>query len=397
MRVLTALLVSLFLVPITGLADNFTVGCPGGGAGTYPTITAALSAVRLSPDRTHAVSVSGTCTEIVDLTDFENVDLVGTSGATIMTPNPSPVQTVLVSFSKNITLRDLIIHGFGNRPVIQVSDSSVDIRGCTIEGGGDGVHASGSSRVNIVGSTIQDNQSRGVVAEDSSALVIGGPPPSHVIIQRNSIGVGVGPGSTLRIGGQTDVRDNSQYGVRIDGGSVEFSGQFGIGQRTIANSGVGLSARGGVVSMAGGGPILIQNNRDAGVSSWLGSSILLTNATVENNGSPTSLFPATGGVVVDVNSTAHLANVTISNSPVTGLVVLDNASVTLVGSAITGNGADGIRVETLSGVRFQGPPTTVTGNTGADLVCDSDTYVVVSGDSPLVGKEKCPGFKIKKK
>jgi hypothetical protein len=59
---------------------------------------------------------------------------------------------------------------------------------------------------------------------------------------------------------------------------------------------------------------------------------------------------------------------------------------------ITGNGADGIRVETLSGVRFQGAPSTVTGNTGIDLVCDSDTYVAVSGESPAIGKTKGSSF-----
>jgi hypothetical protein len=407
MRVFTLLLISVCLVPITGLADNFTVGCPG-GAGTYPTITAALNALRASSDLNHTVTISGTCTESVNVSDFENVELVGTTGATITALAGPPVQVV---FSKNITLRDLDIQGDTNPtytgPVIRVSDSSLDILGCTMEGGrGSGVEAVNNSRVNIYRSTIQDNQGTGVLASGNSSVGINGSQAQKTVIQHNNNGVVASGGSSVSIVSSiapppapaldygVEVLGNLYYGVSTAGSYVTFGGN---GQTRIADNGYGVAAsRGGTVDKGGGGILLVEHNTDSGVASWLGGSILLAIATIDSNGGPSSTLPDTADVAVDRNSTAMFINVTIRNSLVTGLLVRDNASVVLVGSTITGNGDDGVRIETLSGVRFQGDQSTVTGNSGSDLVCDSDTYVVVAGDSPNIGKAKCPSFKKKK-
>jgi len=385
MRVITLLLVFVCLVPITGLANDVTVGCGGLSGFNYPSVTMALNGLRGISNRNHTITISGTCVERVEVTDFENVSLIGTPGATITNPGGPAVR---VEFSKNITLRDLVIHGVIGYPVIRVSDSSVDIRGGTVEGGGNGVEANPNSRINIYGSTIQDNEQNGVSASGNSSVGIRPRSGQKVVIQHNGTGVWATDGSSVTIW-ETDVLDNVLCGVKAAGGHVEFGGN---GQTRIANSGNGVVAnRGGTVVQLGGF-VLVDNNRQVGVTSRLGSSIVLMNAAIDNNGDPNSTLPFTAGVAVEVSATAFFSHVTISNSPVTGLLVRDNASVILTGSTITGNGADGIRVETLSGVRFQIMPTTVTGNSGSDLVCGSDTYVV-GGSFANVGKDKCPQFK----
>lgn len=399
MRVLTLLLVSVCLIPITGLANDVTVGCAG-ASGTYSSVTMALNALHAISNRNHTITISGTCAERVDVTDFENVSLIGTEGAKITYgPNtPTWAPRIQVTLSKNIKITGLDIQGGNSRPVIQVSDSTVNIEGCTIEGGGDGVATNGNSRVNIAGSVIQDNQGAGVSAGNNSSVEISGFKERKALIQRNGSGVVASGGSSVSVLSHTDVLDNLYYGVDVHdnlyygvnavGGNVVFGGN---GQTRIANNARGVTTRGGAVSGGGNGVLLIENNREVGVESWLGGSILLMNATIDNNGGPTSSLPFTAGVAVHVNSTAFFFNVTIRNSPVTGLLVRDNASVSLSGSTVTGNGADGIRIETLSGVRFRGAPSTVTGNSGSDLVCDSDTYVV-GGSLANVGKHKCAQF-----
>ena len=349
-------------MPITGLADPFVVNCPSGGVGVYPSINMALqTGVRASSDRNHTVTISGTCTENVDVTDFENVELVGTTGATI---TASGGQAVHVGASKNITLHDLNIHGVSNQPVIWVSDSTASIRGCTIEGG-----------------------THGVLTDGNASVMIG---DSSVIRDNSQNGISISPGSTASIRGKIDVLDNNGYGIDA-GGSVVFNG--GGQQQTLARNRVGL-VTGGTAASSGVLPLLIKDNVDAGVSSFNGGSIILRGAIIQNNGGPASLWPLSAGVLVNVNASAVLLNVQILDNLVTGLAVQENSSVVMNASTVTGNGAEGIRVETQSGIRFGGSPSSITNNTGADLACDSNTYVIGASFAD-VGKASCRGFKKK--
>jgi hypothetical protein len=413
MRVITLLLGFICLVPITVLANNVTVGCGVPGTFDYNSVTLALTGLHSISNRNHTITISGACVERVDVTDFENVSLIGTPGAMITaSPMPRWMPSVQVALSKNIKITDLVIQGVINPsnptpPVIKVTDSSVDILRCTIQGGvnpratnygyADGVVADANSRVNITGSEIKDNQGAGIIASGNSSVQFSGSNARKAVIQSNVHGVMVSGGSSVNIVSETNVLGDLNYWVEVldnvvngisAGGNVTFSGG---GQKKIANNAMGLSASGGFVW---GNNLLIENNREVGVNSFLGGTIWLRNATIDNNGGPTSSLPFAAGVMVDVNSKAMFVNVTISNSPVTGLLVRDNASVILSGSTITGNGADGIRIETLSGVRFQITPTTVIGNSGSDLVCDSSAYAV-GGSFATVGNDKCPQFKRK--
>jgi hypothetical protein len=408
---MTLLLVLFCLVPITVLANNVTVGCGVSGTFDYNSVTLALTALHAISNRNHTITISGSCSERIDVTDFENVSLIGTPGAMI-TASPMPwwAPAVQVAFSKNIKITDLVVQGVTNPnnptpPVIKITDSSVDILRCTIKGGVNptatnygyvgGVVADSNSRVNITGSEIRDNQGAGISTSGNSSVQVNGSNVRKTVIQSNVHGVTVSGASSVNVLSQNpvnqccgvEVLDNVVNGISALDGNVTLEGG---GQIKIANNAMGLSTSGFVW----GSNLLIENNWEVGVNSFLGGTIWLRNATIDCNGSPTSPSPFTAGVKVDVNSKAMFVNVTISNSPVTGLLVRDNASVILTGSTITGNGADGIRIETLSGIRFQIMPTTVTGNSGSDLVCDSDTYVAGSSFAN-VGNDKCPQFKKK--
>ena len=61
----------LLFLTATSYAAAVTVGCPGGSPGDYPSINAALAALDFVGP--HTVTVSGTCTETVVLTDRERI------------------------------------------------------------------------------------------------------------------------------------------------------------------------------------------------------------------------------------------------------------------------------------------------------------------------------------
>src|SRR5207302_4413877 len=127
------------------------------------------------------VTVSGTCSEVVNITDFENLTLTGTAGAGISWPTSGPTAApISVGNSKNIRITGFLVEGNNvPRPVVNIFDSTADIQNCTIRDGGDATHFSngvqvgGVSRVRIGAATIHDNSGNGVSANDTATVYIG--------------------------------------------------------------------------------------------------------------------------------------------------------------------------------------------------------------------------------
>src|SRR6516164_9728280 len=100
-------------------ALDVTVGCPGGGGGTYASITAALGA--LPPNGPNSITVTGTCNENVSISDMRSLTiLAGAGGAKIVQPQDN--DTFDIARSQNITLLNLEIAGVHGGNVLGTSN-----------------------------------------------------------------------------------------------------------------------------------------------------------------------------------------------------------------------------------------------------------------------------------
>lgn len=397
MRILASLLLVAGLAPASGLANEVTVGCQG-LPGDYPTIGAALTALRAISPGGHRITVIGTCTEFVDLSGMADLTLAGTSTTSIESAVNGPtnlgwIPTIRMTGAINIVIRDLLVSGgLQNTAItdaVQVVDSTLTVMHSVMEHGYNGLDLRGHSHVTLGAQvTVRDNTGVGILTEDTSTLTVNSNSAANkLVIAANGIGINAVGRSTVSIPSVAEIRDNPNYGVYAAGGAVTVGG--GSGQVVMSGNGVGLAATGaGTVRQLGSGQLIVQNSTNAGISSWHGGAILLMNAVIEKNGSVPSAFPFDAAVLVDVNASIVLVNVTIRDNPVTALYVRDGAVAQLQGVTIAGNAADGIRVETLSGVRFQGAASTVKGNGGTDIVCDPDTYVVGAAAADI-GRARC--------
>ncbi len=109
-------------------AADVTVGCEGAGKGPfkYSSISDALTALYAISYRDHTITVSGTCTEFVQIRDFENLRLIGTAGTAIVADTPRSVLSV--NASKSIFIEGLALRGYGRRVnLVSISDSTVTV------------------------------------------------------------------------------------------------------------------------------------------------------------------------------------------------------------------------------------------------------------------------------
>jgi hypothetical protein len=356
-------------------ADQRNVIC---GAGfpptTYASISDAIASLpENSPTEPHTINVTGTCTESVNVINRQRITIQGQPpGATIVALVGDV--GVLVAGSRAIILRDLVIQG-GSRGVDVVRDSEVSLENCTIQNNEIGIQANQESVVTLSGGSAADpmrvhnNDVAGFLIQGASLLLLRGP-VGAVLVQDNGDGVALLGSSTGGLGNAT-ISGNSGVGVYVQNGS---HASMGAGQ--ISNNGF-MPAPG---ALAGG--------------VFLGNRSLFTadGTTISGN---------TGdGVIVGgefaVNATLRLNNATVSGNSGNGVAARVGASVGLVGSSITGNTLDGIRLINASIAGFPespGPPpapapNTITGNGGRGIFCDNTSRAF--GDlSGINGRRTC--------
>jgi hypothetical protein len=103
--------------PISSQAANVTVGCAGAtGTFDYSNITDALNALHAISPRDHQITVSGTCSELVTVSDFQNLRLFGTAGGAIADPGASvagPGFVLSVVQSTNVLVQGFTLKGSG--------------------------------------------------------------------------------------------------------------------------------------------------------------------------------------------------------------------------------------------------------------------------------------------
>src|SRR5215471_13163991 len=141
----------------SAFANNVTVGCAG-AAGTFDfsTLQSALDALHAVSNRNHQVTVSGTCTEAVTVFDFENLRIIGTSGATLADPGPSapgdPNTVLAIVLSKNVFIQGLALQGLGphSRTLSIIANSiSVNFDQCIFQNASAGIFLPQGSVVNV--------------------------------------------------------------------------------------------------------------------------------------------------------------------------------------------------------------------------------------------------------
>lgn len=375
----------IFCIPILAPGAEVTVNCPG------QSIDAAISGLS---EATNTIIVKGTCNEQVHVNFQNRLTIQSVSNATITWTGGGPV--IQISDSHAIVLQGLLItSGAGHG--VQIMGSEVKVQDSTIEhNGGNGINAMPGSRITVLNSTLSNNQ-RGIRADSSYLELQGG-----VIITNNrfhgvsynlstakfngvtqeniissngitdpnltGLGVQAGFGSKSEFTGQNTLKDN-QAGMQVIASSyASLSGYYNedgsTTTTTITGGAYGINCAGSSMVMLSG-PITISNTTGAGIQLTQNASLGLYQGPV------------------------------ISNNKGPGILADGNASIDAYGINISGNTAEGIRLNHLSTAQlWRDAPNDIlnvfSGNGVAAIACDDSSipYGDLTGIKPI----KCTNY-----
>ena len=407
-EVFSVVLVALML---TAGASGSTVACAGAsGPGDYSSLSAAVAAASPSGD---TITVSGTCTELVAIQGLNNLNIIGTPGATLAEPGgDNPQGDVLdIANSQNVRIQGLRIQAVAHTPetaiaVVGVTNSSVTFLDSTVEGSTqtDGIDVFPTSNLTILGATVVENNPDGVgvyaSGSGSAVNVRRGPGPGCPTIRNNGDGLDADNNASVTVRQCAVISGNANNtGVgAFNGGAVDVRlPQSTPGAIQIVNNTLGLfAAQGGRVTVRG--PVLVQGNSLNGVNvrsnafADIGASGAgpLGPTISQNGGGSFGCCTIAAGVHVGFNSALELTAATIEGNFVPGVVLNDNSSARLlaVQSLQINNNQGGVVVQNSStALLFFGP--VLSGN-GTDLSCTSDSRAY--GDGSGVGRMNCPSF-----
>jgi hypothetical protein len=412
------LLVLLLFLPTVAAAANVTVDCDAGG-----TINGALASLDLVGP--HTITVTGTCTETVNINLRNQVTIQAPVGqtATIQTNNPS-LNVVVISSSRRIVLNRLVVRGGRNGVTINMG-SDVNIHNSTIaENSAVGILYT-QSTLTLDSSTIRDNALAGLGAQAASLGTVGGPSASqHVLITGNRIGVTVLEGF-VQFNGNFTVENNVNFGFDVAGGRLNLAGMQAGVENVIRANGGGIQLRNAATSLISG-KTLIQNNVN-GIILTNGSNLTMTetvlpDATVlttvieghtiagltvaqqsqatisgrhkiRNNGgnSDTCLSSVCGGIRVFSGSQLTLRGGTeVSNNTGPGVNVEHNSALLIViPIVISGNSREGIRqfIHASTSIIPLTPTPAPGTNDISSVVCDDSS--VIAGDLLGITRVSC--------
>ena len=381
----SAILLSLFLLPVTAHAQPCTAVVDGGTS--YTSINAALAHFAatnaIGQTGPGTITVTGTCTENVSINDARSVTIVApspggasiTGGATIVGPLDNDAFDIFRS--QHITLRNLEIKG---------TFSSTVASG----GGGEGVFLTQASEVHIFGCDIHDNQQAGVDAEIGSIVFLIG-----TTIQNNTPNDGLDViGNSSAIVRGTTIQNNGDPLVGGVGVFVGANSVVRLGQQTADliqnNANIGILARNlSNVNLGGGGGTTIQGHLTNGIVLQEGSHLQINGpggSVIQGNGSACPLDPTCGGVSGSQDSTVDLTTGTISGNHGSGVSVQQGSNVQLTGATVSNNSGDGVHIQWISIGSFVSG-NTITGNGGASVFCSGRSLAL--GDLSAFSNVRC--------
>ncbi len=228
----------------------------------------------------------------------------------------------------------------------------------------DTVRIQGARRVVIDNLTVRGGR-RGVIGVEGASFTV----KNNSIIRENQDGVRVSRGSVGTIEEST-VEDNSRDGVLV------FAGTAFVSNSTIeSNDRVGINVAGGGNINVSGNDVL--NNGEPGFA--------IGRATARINGGNTFQGNGAAGIAVNQGVLVQFGTDTIQGNGADGIFAND-ASVSLQGAVITGNGQNGINLFLHSVLRIGGT-SRIENNTFHGILLSLDSGVLVQfpppGGSPV--------------
>jgi hypothetical protein len=372
-------LILLVLVASLAVAEtstpSTTVDCNNGQS-----LNATLS--KLNKQGPTTVSVSGTCTEYVQVIGFENLTLQGSSGATLLQPTTG-AGNVFNSLLYIESSRSVTVDGFSIQadtvtvPAVGIGHGSSDIRlrHLNVQGGTSGIFIFEHSQVSIAFVTAQDPGYATLAVYDSS----------DVHVERSAF-------------------KNTTGALWHSGMDVETSHVTMYGT-TISNMQDGISAHGGSIIDLGtfdtyyafGGPSDVTINNAAGtnyngVTIDTGGSLNVSTAKLVINKPGQSWGGTTGGVLISDGAAMTVSNgyLVITGSNGQGVMVLNNSHATLSGATVTGGSHGGLVAANLSSIDVSaGTILTLVGGNSVDLFCDPNSTITGSANLSGVPTSQC--------
>lgn len=358
--------------------------CSGATAPTDPGVTNYFSLGSalggLPTNSSHAIYVLGTCAEVINLNNFQNLSIrkhPSAAVAEIVPPAGAPT-TCGSGYSSLIT--------FNNTSGTQLENITVT--------GGRGLRVSNST-VTLAGVTVQNSLGDGINLLTGSKITLDGPAGQNFVTSNCGNGITAGSGSAVDVRGNNDITDNGGAAVQSSAASVNVFG--GGGTVTIARNSFGIRVNPGsaVSVLAPVGTILIDGNKHYGISVVQGAAItMFGNVIVQGNmAAPTLSFviahPA--GIYAEYGAILNIfAGVKVQGNfgagiaaHMKGIVGLGNAAP---GITVSGNTGGGL-VLTQSSIAESFPGNVFSGNTGADASCDNSSELV--GDVTGIGVVNC--------
>ena len=328
---------------------------------------------KLNPREPGRVLVSGTCTETIDVFNYNDLSVVGQPGA-VLIPDPAFDEAVFVNVAIRFRLQGFTINGSGASIGVSLFRCvNCVVTGNTLNGVAAGISAVTNSSVDV----------------SNNSIFVSGTVPGGT-----AAGVGVAQVSRATLAGNliehTGPPDGGSIGLHVSGNS---SARVNPGS-TFRGFGRGIEAgTGGAVQIFGppnltdpGFP-LIENNQEAGVRSEGGVLWFHGHTRVTGNG---NMNPYSGGIVVDDGGNLRLANlVEVTNNLKNGVLLTNNSTGFFQGGInISNNQRNGVVVITSStlGMNTGFGPNTVGGNTAQDIYCDS--HSLITGGASVAGATK---------
>ena len=328
----------LLLIPLVLLLDQaaaqFVADCSMGDF-----VQAKVDAAIMAGGGT--IDVISACNESVTIRAGDiSIEVNGLAGAQIVGPAGN-LNAVLIANSRDVIVRNLTVTSDGNG--ISIDNSTVDLFGMRIGPAGlNALEAFRASIVNIHGSTLQ-NSSQGLDARDNSRVSFRG-------------GDGFGNNATAQI------INNSQPGIRVVTGASVDVRTFGD-PSTTPGSTVIIESNGmeGIIvddassllvedaSPDNNTHLTIANNGEAGVSARGLSRIELRDAKIDSNNGEGLLLD--GLAFAEIFGRRVIANgdpfdsMTINSNNGSGVRARDNSVVTVSRAAFNANARSGIFVE----------------------------------------------------
>jgi hypothetical protein len=357
------MLVLLVLVASTALAEmpaqSITVDCNSGQS-----LNATLA--KLSRQTAYTVSVNGTCTEYVQVIDFENLTLKGLAGAALVQPSTGPGNGYLlfIESSRSVTVDGFSMQaGTTSGSVIGIGHGSSDIRlrNLNLQGGDFGIAIFEHSQVSIAY----------VTAQDPGFATLGVFDLSDVHVERSAFKSSTG--ESYQVGLFVGASHITMYDTTIS--------NMQVGIETYAGSIVDVLLFTSYYSNIVPTDVVINNSAGTnynGVTIDGSGSLNVTGAKLVINKPGQTWGGTTGGVLLTDNSsmTASNGDLVITGSNGQGVMALNNSHATVMGATVTRGMHGGLVAANLSSIEVSAGTTLslVSGNS-TDLFCDPDSTI----------------------